>query len=399
MNNVLHCRQIVASISDLSAGPSYSVVSLANHIARRGVVTGLDTVSGWRVPQAGAAMPCPGETGDAPDVEISHYPLSSVPLLKKACASGPLQRALTRFAGQADILHTHGLWLMPNVYPSWAAGRRGARAKVVVSPRGMLGPAALAFSRWKKTLFWLAFQRHALKHTSMLHATSDSEYEDIRAFGLSQPVAIIPNGIDMQADLPRDGKAGKKLVLSLGRIHPKKALDQLILAWAKIEPRHPDWQLRLVGPSELGYADQLQQLASQLGLKNVVISAPVFGKAKFELMQSAQVFVLPTLNENFAMTVAESLAVGTPVIATKGAPWEGLQDNGCGWWIDHGSEALAQALRTAMSLDDEERRQMGERGRAWMERDFSWSAIAERMIESYRYVCRGHEPPAWVRLA
>ncbi len=107
--------------------------------------------------------------------------------------------------------------------------------------------------------------------------------------------------------------------------------------------------------------------------------------------------MLPTRNENFAMTVAESLAAATPVICTKGAPWAGLAANGCGWWIDHGSEALAAALDQAMTLPPDRLRAMGERGRAWMQRDFAWDGVAVRMAAVYRWLARGGDRPAFVR--
>lgn len=97
-------------------------------------------------------------------------------------------------------------------------------------------------------------------------------------------------------------------------------------------------------------------------------------------------FVLPTLGKSFAMTVAESLAAGTPVISTKGAPWEVLPRERCGWWIDHGVEAMANAILAALALPDAEWVAMGARGRAYMERDFSWTVLAERLLAAYLWM-------------
>ena len=138
--------------------------------------------------------------------------------------------------------------------------------------------------------------------------------------------------------------AADRVVLSLGRIHPKKGLDRLVRAWAKVEAAHPDWRLRIVGPAELGHDAELRALAASLNLSRVSIEPAIYGEEKYTAFREADIFVLPTLNENFAMTVAESLAAGTPVISTKGAPWAGLEVERCGWWIDHGIEPLAAAL-------------------------------------------------------
>lgn len=309
-----------------------------------------------------------------------------------------LAQALDRF--RPDVVHVHGVWEMSHgVVRCWAAR---AGAPVVVSPHGMFGEAALAFSARRKRLFWRMVQAKSVRAAACLHATAPSEYEDIRAFGLRQPVAIVPNGIDLPdlADLGPDGNAPRPAspyVLSLGRIHPKKGLDRLVAAWALVAPTHPGWRLRIVGPDEGGHAEELKRMIDNLGLAGSAgVEPPVYGGDKFRLMRDAEIFALATLNENFAMTVAESLACETPVISTEGAPWSGLVDNRCGWWIDHGPEAMAAALREAMAMPDNERRAMGRRGRAWMQRDFGWDGIAERMIGVYSWLLSGADRPGWV---
>jgi glycosyltransferase involved in cell wall biosynthesis len=114
----------------------------------------------------------------------------------------------------------------------------------------------------------------------------------------------------------------------------------------------------------------MRRLAAALGLARVHFEDGLFGAAKEAAYHEADIFVLPTLNENFGLVVAEALANGTPVISTKGAPWQGLVDNGCGWWIDHGVEPLAEALSAAMAKPQTALAAMGARGRAWMIREF-----------------------------
>jgi len=248
-------------------------------------------------------------------------------------------------------------------------------------------------------VFWTLCQARATRAVDCFHATSEQEYDDIRAYGLTQPVAIIPNGIDVLDLDPAIPPPSSPSVVSLGRVHPIKALDKLILAWKQIEDDFPQWCLKIVGPSEGGYVDKLLELSKSIEANNVSISGPVFGQKKRALLREAELFALPTLNENFAMTVAESLAAGTPVISTKGAPWQGLEENRCGWWIDHGVEPLAAALRCAISLSAAERAAMGARGRAWMMRDFAWKTIARQMAEVYIWLCEGGKPPGCVRVS
>jgi glycosyltransferase involved in cell wall biosynthesis len=263
----------------------------------------------------------------------------------------------------------------------------------------MLGREARRISAWKKEPVWWLWQKDALKAAHCLHATAESEYDEIRQAGLNNPVAIIPNGIDIP-DLPSANREDRnqKTILSLGRIHPKKGLDRLVRAWAMLEGRFPNWSLRLIGSAEVGHDLELVALGKQLNLRRFNVQAAAYGDAKWQAYQSADLFVLPTLNENFGITVAEALACELPVISTKGAPWQGLEKEGCGWWIDHGVEPLAATLVEAMELDEAARANMGRRGKSWMGRDFGWPAIGEEMANVYRWLQHGGPVPASVRL-
>jgi glycosyltransferase involved in cell wall biosynthesis len=320
-----------------------------------------------------------------------------VPILRGLRSSQGLSGALRHAAMTTDVIHNHGLWLMPNV----SAGRAAAigPAPLVISPRGMLAPAALAFSRVKKRVFWALLQGPAVRGAACIHATSEQEYQEIRSFGLANPVAIIPNGIDCPelAAQPSRRPATERVVLSLGRIHPKKGLARLVHAWSKIEAGCPGWWLKIVGPSEAGHDLELRALATALGVTRFCIEGPVYGAAKTAVYREADIFVLPTLNENFGLTVAEALAAGTPVISTKNAPWSGLEREGCGWWIDHGVESLAAALANAMELPREALKAMGDEGRRWMARDFSWDRVAHYMVAVYLWLARRTEPPPTIR--
>ena len=377
---------IIAGIRPEDGGPAYSVPRLCREIAAAGAKVDLMTVS-----------KSPQEILEG-NYRERHFDWrhSGVPLLQAVRASSTLARTLRRESCEADVLHNHGLWLMPNVYAGVEARR--ARRALVVAPRGMLSAAALSFSRLKKRGFWYLLQRQAVNAAVCLHATSEQEYQEIRAFGLRHPVAIIPNGIDLPQPRQKYSVAReRRTVLSLGRIHPKKGLDILLRAWARVEKARPDWRLRIVGPSEAGHDSVLKQLAREFGLSRVSIEGAAYGAAKNEIYESTGVFVLPTLNDNFAVTVAEALAAGIPVIASKGAPWSGLAEERCGWWIDHGVEPLAAALEEAMARPMDELDAMGARGRDWMARDFSWLRAGHDAIELYRWLTGSVNMPGFVR--
>lgn len=374
--------QVVSTVGSEASGPAYSVPGLSRALARLGHEVRLLSV-------LGAALSA--ERG------FSHAVYPRARLVERLWRSPELRAELERLTPQAEVLHSHGLWVMPNVYPGWV--RRAPSTPLVISPRGTLSSWALGHSRWRKRLAWLLLQGKVVRGATCLHATAEDEYHDVRRAGLTQPVCVIPNGIDvplLTAEPPSD--AGPNTLLFVGRLHVKKGLDQLLLAWARLAPRRPNWRLHIAGPDDGGHEAELRALAAELRLPRVVFSGPVYGEEKHALYRRAALHVLPSHSENFGMTVAESLAQGTPVITTHGTPWSGLVREGCGWWIELGVEPLAHALEAATALPRETLRAAGERGRAWMRRDFSWDTIALSMVEVYAWLRSGGAAPASVRL-
>ena len=390
MTGRLRAAHVIAGLDPVYGGPSYSVPRLCQALAAAGAETALLSVA--------------REEGGRREVFDKGYrdcryrwDYAHIPILRGLRSSQGLSNALREAAQTADVIHNHGLWLMPNVNACRTAA--DGRTPLVISPRGMLAPAALAFSGLKKRAFWALLQGPVIRGAACIHATSEQEYEEIRSFGLANPVAIIPNGIDLPR-LPVQqtaGPAAERVVLSLGRIHPKKGLTRLVRAWSKVEAERPSWRLKIVGQPEAGHDDKLRELAMSLGITRVSVEGPIYGDEKTAAYQSADLFVLPTLNENFGLTVAEALVAGTPAISTKGAPWSGLESVGCGWWIDHGVEPLACALAHAMALSRETLKAMGDKGREWMMRDFSWDRVACDMLDIYYWLARSAEPPPAVR--
>jgi glycosyltransferase involved in cell wall biosynthesis len=386
---LLYAVHVIAGLDPAHGGPSYCVPRLCEALAATGA--GVTLLSVAKANGAGLDI---SEKGYRDRRFAWDY--TDVPILRGLRSSSGLSGALYNISITADVIHTHGLWLLPNVQAGWAAKR--ARKPLVISPHGMLDPAALAFSRLKKRAFWTLFQGSAIRDAACIHATSEQEYEEVRRFGLANPVVIIPNGIDFPelVGQPTGRPTAERVVLSLGRIHPKKGLDRLIRAWVNVESKRPGWRLRIIGPSEIGHDNELRALAVTLGLSSVSIEGPIYGDVKHAAYHAADLFVLPTLNENFGLTVAEALAAGTPVIATKGAPWPGLQREECGWWIDHGIESLATSLTQATAMPREALKAMGARGRAWMRRDFSWHRVGQEMLDLYGWLARTMERPSTI---
>lgn len=280
------------------------------------------------------------------------------------------------------IVHLHGLWMHTSrTVAEWA--KRTGRP-FVISPHGMLAPSALAFSPAKKRLARLLYQDRCFAEASAFHATCEAEALDIKRFGLIQRTEIIPHGIRprVRPDVSRDGKT----VLSLGRLHPVKGLDVLIAAWSILEGQFPEWRLKIVGPDEHGYREQLERLIAGHGLVRCTIGPALYGEEKYRALAEASVFVLPSQSENFGLTVLESLLMGTPVVASHGTPWSVLREQSCGDWVAGNAESLSRAIARLIEVGSQTRAAMGARGRELVETAFSWDAIADKAATSYAQV-------------
>lgn len=375
---------VVPSIANEASGPSYSVVRLCESLIAGGKDVLLAALDWAPMPKRQAFL--------------RTFPLGWGP--RRLGPSSAMKGWLARTAanGSVDVIHNHSLWMMPNVYSGQVA--RAFDIPLVVSPRGTLSQVSFVQGSVIKRVFWPLIQKPALRSTTCFHATALSEFEDIRRMGFRQPVAIIPNGVDIR-DLRVKRPIQLRTLLFLGRIHPIKGLDMLLPAWRAVQDRFPDWQLRIAGPDDGGYLDQVQQLAGELGLRRVEFVGAVYGDTKWQMYRDADLFVLPTYSENFGMSVAEALAAGIPAIVSKGAPWAGLAEHDAGCWIDVGVDALVAAMEQMLSYSAERLELMGRSGRDWMLAEYNWVKIGRQMAETYRWLLGGQqveEKPEWVLL-
>ena len=379
---------IVPAINEEASGPSYSVPGLCRGLAENGVDVRLHALS--PVPQL------------AGNFKVASYPRHTFPHPRFG-RSPEMLDGIYAEGTMSDILHNNSLWMFPNVYADWAIRKMRRNGwvkfpKVVNAPRGTLAKWSLKHSKWRKRAFGLFAQNAAIVHTDMFHATSEKEYEEIRVAGYKQPVAIVPIGMDLPS-VQYKKHEGTKTVAFFGRLHKVKAVDNLVSAWATLmksdSSRMDGWELLIAGP-DCGVKETLVTMVHDLALDNVRFIGEINGTAKYEFLSRSNIYVLPSLTENFGITLAEALACGTPCIASQGTPWSGLEREKAGRWVPIGVEPLAAALKEMMSMSDDERRVMGERGRTWIERDFSWQGIGFKMKQAYEWLLGIGEKPEWV---
>lgn len=383
------CLQIIANLNLSGGGPSRSVTSLCDALAASGLSISLASQKSMHENNDDLLLPH--------DQRVDVLTCDAYKLLRTIFTPF-YDRHISYLVEQKNInlIHSHGIWLQCNRVA--ASVSRKQNIPHIVSPRGMLEPWAFNYRYWKKFPFWHMWQHQALLDASLFCATASQEADSIRALGFHQPIAVIPNGVDIP-ELPEKDCAvvETKTALFLSRIHPKKGVKELVDAWSRVRP--DGWRCVIAGPDEEGHESVIKQAVLNAGLeKQFEFVGPVYGEGKASLMNSADLFILPTYTENFGIAIAEALAYGIPVITTKGAPWECLVSNNCGWWVDIGVDPLEGAMREAFTLSRETLSDMGRRGRVLMEREYSWQSAAQSMKTVYEWVLCGGTVPDCVRL-
>ncbi|TDU64641.1 poly(glycerol-phosphate) alpha-glucosyltransferase [Prosthecobacter fusiformis] len=312
-----------------------------------------------------------------------------------------------------DLISIHGLWS----YLSWVSScwTKRSGCPVIIHPHGMLDPWALANSAWKKRVALALFERTHLRQATCLRALCFSELDAMRGLGLTNPICVIPNAIDLPllhlsnfSDLV---SSSQKKLLFLGRLHPKKGLMNLLRAWSSVKDSQwgQGWVLEIAGWDELGHAEELEQLAIELGLffsendesKDSVLSSvrfrgPQFGTGKDLCLRECDAFVLPSFSEGLPMSVLEAWAYGKPVVMT---PMCNLPEGfAVGAAIEANPEvaSLSNGLLKLMAMTDEELFEMGRRGRQLVESQFTWSEVGSKMKEVYEWMVHGGTVPSCV---
>lgn len=362
IHRVLTQLHIVANATATSGGEGLAAVRYAQAIARAGCVVTL-------LSKSASGEQASGFMGQGKFDQLVAPARRNLLLELLAQYSFMYQVCEQR---QIDLIHLHGMWTPFLAVAALVARRRGI--PFLISPHGCLEPWALRNKYYKKLLALKIYQGAALRSASLLLATADQELRNLRIFGCQQPIAVLPNGVDVGMVTQRGTQAEVKTFLFLSRVHPKKGLLDLVEAWALV--RQPGWRIVIAGGDEEGYRAKVEALIRQRGLESdFEFSGFVDGARKQACFDQADVFILPTYSENFGIAVAEALANELPVITTTGAPWADLVQHRCGWWVEPGVPGISSALVAAMACEPGELKQMGQRGRQLVVDKYSWNKI------------------------
>jgi len=294
-------------------------------------------------------------------------------------------------SSNADILHIHGIWM----YSSLVSLRSAREARpLVISPHGLLKPLALRNSRWKKRIAAVLYENEHLRRAACLHALNTAEADAFRAYGLKNPICIIPNGTVLQSDCASPKPHPGRSILYLGRFHPLKGLRRLIEAWSAVreEAAKANWRLTLAGWDQNRHRAELELLADQLKVRStVVFLGPQYNADKDRCLAAASAFILPSESEGLPVSILDAWSWRLPVLMTDACNLPDGADAKAAIMMTPEVDSITAALRQLFSLSDSEREAMGRNGRCLIEERYQWPRIGNAMTDVYDWIL-GHGP-------
>lgn len=378
---VVRILHVIHSADPKQGGPIEGVVQLSKVHTQQGRVVEVATCD----------SPCDGWVERAP---FKIHALG--PALGRYGFSTRLLAWLRKNASRFDVVIVNGLWQFNGLATWWAL--RHTDTPYFVFPHGMLDPwfkREYPLKHLKKWLYWPWAEYRVLRDAKAVLFTCAEERrlarqsfwlyrcnEKVVGYGTAG-FSGDPEAVRRQFFTAHPELVGKRIVLFLGRIHQKKGVDLLLRAFAKYAGSEPSAQLVLAGPDAVGWRAALEKLADPLEITSQLTwTGMLAGDLKWGALHAADVFILPSHQENFGIAVAEALACGVPVlISDKVNIWREIDGAGAGFVepdTQTGTDALLKRWQEASA---ETRQQMGENARACFARHFDIRAAAKSLVD------------------
>jgi glycosyltransferase involved in cell wall biosynthesis len=300
---------------------------------------------------------------------------------------------LGRHLGSHDVVHIHALFSFAPTVAAWMARRFDV--PYIVRPLGTLSTYGVTMRRRRlKQLSLDLVESRILRNAAAVHFTSRSELEEAKSLGLSFRGVVIPLGVEreppgsaarLRATYP--ALVGRRVVLFLSRLDPKKNVAGLIDAMGLSDTLKRSTMLLIAGSGAPGYVDSLKTRAAAAGIADhIVWLGQVEGAEKSAAFAAADVFVLPSFSENFGIAAVEGMLAGLPCVLGQGvAIATEIACAGAGLAVTPDPRAIAGALERILGNDDT-RHEMGQRALGFAEREYSTRAMTERLIALYEEV-------------
>lgn len=297
--------------------------------------------------------------------------------------------------GDFDVYQAQGVWQY-NTYALVDVARKRGKP-YIITPRGMLYPQDIAKSKsWFKKMSLKIRLLDDLNRAACVHVTCEDEMNHCRNLGVTSPIAIVPNPVEIK-EYPNAKKDDVFRLGYLGRISRRKNVEGLIYAWSELGDKvKENAELLIIGGGDEEYMAFLKNEVARLNLSNVRFTGFISGQEKEDALSSLSVLAMPSEFENFGNVIVEGLVRGIPCIATTGAPWKDLEDYQCGWWVEYNQTAITKAVQSALETPVDELYAMGVRGKKLMKDKYSIEAVAKQMKEVYEWLLGRSEKPDFV---
>jgi glycosyltransferase involved in cell wall biosynthesis len=382
----VHVLHVIGSVAPRYGGPSYAALDMCSALAERGhevelFTTTIDGPGDLAVP-VGLPQPRDG-------FAITYFP----PARPRSYSTSPdLARALARRVAEFDLVEVHNLYLFHAAAAAFACRKSGV--PYVVCPHGTLDPYQRAFDRRKKAIYDLLVERRNLRRAAGIHCTSRAERDAVVAAGVPAHPYVVPLAVRLgpfespadpaQLLVDRPELDGRTLVTFLGRLARKKRLDVLVEAFADVAAIAPEAHLAIAGPDDEGVGARVRDLAARRRLDGrISLLGMVDGEAKVALLQRSALFVLPSEDENFAVSLLEAMAAGVPVVTTEGvAIHDEIRRAEAGLVVPLAVETIATALLDLLQNRDLARR-IGDNGRRLARSAFAWEQLGSNLERMY----------------
>jgi glycosyltransferase involved in cell wall biosynthesis len=389
---ILH---VIPSIGPLRGGPSFVIRTMSEGLAARGCQVDVATTDDNGRERLRVPLDRPVSENA---VRYWYFPRQT----RFYTVSWPLSRWLKKNTPAYDLVHIHALFSFGVLAAAWWAHRCGV--PYVVRPLGTLNRWGIENRRpWLKQASLRLIEGRILSAAAAVHYTSEEEREEASAVVSGVRPIVIPNPVNFQFDGGRTKGClrsrypaldGKRIILFLSRLDPKKGLDLLLAAFARLRARTPDVALVLGGSGEERFVAQLRRQARELGIEADVLWAGFLEKDdKKAALADADLFALPSYSENFGVAAVEAMAAGLPLVVSDCvAIHREIAAAGAGLVVSCREDSLADAL--SRLLDDPGlRREMGRRGKTLSE-SFSPARVGEHLLELYSEICSSRKPLA-----
>lgn len=387
---------VIPALGSVYGGPTKSVFDLAQTLGSQGIEVDIVATTA----NGSASLDVPTQTWITEKYcRIQYFPYWGLLDYK---ISWLLTHWLFQHVTDYDLVHTNAVFSYPVLPAHWACQLH--RVPYIMTPHGMLEPWALAYKSWKKNFYFNLLEKPAFRRASAIQILASSEAKQVERLNLKAPVAIVPNGIHKQdfealsnpeifyQQFPHT--RNKTLIIFLGRIDPKKGLDLLATAFAKVHSQFSQTHLILAGPDNIGFSRVAENYFAQAGcLDAVTFTGMLTGSLKNAALAAASIYVAASYSEGFSISVLEGMAAKLPCVITKGCNFPEAATRQAALVVDINADKIADGLIWCLA-NPQQAKLMGDRARQLIFEKYTWEQIASQMEEVYTSILQHKLLPA-----